>query len=380
MNAHPFTIAIPQADLDDLHARLARTRWTDDVEGAGWGYGVDLAYLKELVGYWQHSYDWRTHEAALNRLPQFIATVDGVAIHFVHARSANPNATPLLLTHGWPDSFHRFHKIIPMLADPQAHGGTAEDAFDVIVPSIPGFGFSERRAMTSSAVADLWARLMAETLGYERFAAAGGDIGSGVTMELALRHPERVSAIHVTDVGYPSGQEENPPLSAAEQQFAGFVQNWWFAEGAYAMLHMTKPQSLAVGLNDSPAGLLAWILSFVNTGAEANQAEAAFGGRDALLTNATIYWVTQTIGSSVRMYAEDARATWSGASQPAGRSSAPAGIALFPREAAFPREWAERSVNVQRFAAMPRGGHFAPLEEPELFVQEVRAFFGHYRI
>lgn len=369
----PFTINIPQATLDDLHIRLSRTRWTDDIKESRWSYGVNLAYVRELVNYWQDSYDWRKHESELNAFHQFKAEVGGVNIHFIHERGTGPNPTPIILTHGWPDSFYRFHKIIPMLTNPEQYGGRAEDSFDVIVPSVPGFGFSERTAMTSSAVADLWTRLMT-ALGYNHFVAAGGDVGSNVTKELALRHPQHVSAIHLTDVGYPTGQEDFSTMSEAEQQFAGFIQGWWFAEGAYAMLHMTKPQSLAVGLNDSPAGLLAWMLSFVNTGAANNEVEAAFGGRDALLTNTTIYWVTETIGSSVRMYAEEARAAWSQESSGQTRSSAPAAIALFPREAQFPREWAQRSVNVQRFTTMPRGGHFAPLEEPELFVEDLRAF------
>ncbi len=378
MTIQPFTIDISQADLDDLRTRLARTRWTDAVEGAGWSYGVDLTYLKELVNYWQHSYDWRKHESELNSFQQFKTAVDGVNIHFIHERGTGPNPTPIILTHGWPDSFYRFHNIIPMLTYPEQYGGSAEDSFDVIVPSIPGFGFSERTAMPGSAVADLWAKLMT-ALGYQHFVAAGGDVGSGVTKELALRHPQHVSAIHLTDVGYPTGQEDASTMSEAEQQFAGFIQGWWFAEGAYAMLHMTKPQSLAVGLSDSPAGLLAWMLSFVNTGADTNQVEAAFGGRDALLTNTMIYWVTETIGSSVRMYAEEARAAWGQQGGAETRSRAPAAIALFPREAQFPREWAERSVNVQRFTTMPRGGHFAPLEEPELFVEDLRTFLTDLR-
>jgi pimeloyl-ACP methyl ester carboxylesterase len=235
--------------------------------------------------------------------------------------------------------------------------------------------------MPSGSVADLWARLMSDVLGYERFAAAGGDVGSGVTKELALRHPVLVRALHLTDVGYPTGQESNPPLSAEEQEFAQFIQGWWFSEGAYAMLQMTKPQALAVGLNDSPAGLASWVLSFVNTGAAEHQVEAAFGGRDELLTNLMIYWVTETAGSAAQMYLEDAQAGWSqeAGQQATARSTAPAGIALFPREAQFPRAWAERSLNVQRFVTMPRGGHFAALEEQELFVEELRAFFGQYR-
>jgi pimeloyl-ACP methyl ester carboxylesterase len=252
MQPTPFTVNIPQATLADLHDRLARTRWTDAVAGSGWGYGVDIAYLKELVAYWRHTYDWREHEAAINAFKQFKATVDGVNIHFIHERGAGPNSTPLLLTHGWPDSFYRFHKVIPMLTNPAQYGGAPDDAFDVIVPSIPGYGFSERRRMTSSAVADLWARLMTETLGYNRFAAAGGDVGSGVTKELALRHPNLVSAIHLTDVGYPTGQEDASTMTEAEQQFAGFIQ------GRSATTRAPRPRSpddrTGVGMAAGTAG------------------------------------------------------------------------------------------------------------------------------
>lgn len=371
----PFKINVSQADLDDLQERLARTRWTDEVEGVGWDYGTSLSYMKELTDYWQHQYDWRQHEAELNKLAQFKTVVDGIGLHFIHERGQGPNPTPLILSHGWPDSFYRFHKIIPMLTDPEKYGGKAEDSFDVIVPSIPGFGFSDRKAMPSSAVADLWAKLMTNVLGYERFAAAGGDVGSRITTALALQHPNVVTAIHLTDVGYPTGQEDS--MTEAEQQFAGFIQGWWFSEGAYAMVHMTKPQTLAFGLNDSPVGWAAWVVSFINTGARENLIEEAFGGRDELLTNIMIYWVTQTAGSAARSYLEEARASYGheAGPQPEPRSDVPASIALFPREAQFPREWAERSLNVQRFTKMPRGGHFAALEEPELFASDLRESF-----
>ncbi len=312
----------------------------------------------------------------LNTLPHFKITIYGVEIHFVHVIGKGPNPTPLLLTHGWPDSFYRFHKIIPMLTDPAAHGGKAEDSFDLIVPSMPGFGFSERTAMSSSAVADLWAKLMTE-LGYERFAAAGGDVGSGVTLALSRQHPERLLGIHLTDAGYPTGQEEN--LSHAEQEFAGFIQGWWFSEGAYAMLHATKPQTIAFSLNDSPVGLASWILSFINTGAGEN-VEGAFGGRDELLTNIMIYWVTETGGSSARSYLADAQAAWGGDdSTNKTRSDVSTGFALFPREAKTPRDWVKRQANLVRFTEMPRGGHFAALEEPELFVRDLQEFFGQFR-
>ena len=376
MAIEPFTIDVPQATLEDLNERLARTRWTDDVEGAGWSMGANAAYLKELTDYWQQRYDWRKHEAELNALPQFKADIDGTNIHFVHVKGKGPNPTPIILTHGWPDSFHRFHKVIPLLTDPEAHGGRTEDAFDVVVPSIPGFGFSERKAMASSAVADLWAKLMTE-LGYERFAAAGGDVGSGVTLALSRQHPKRLIGIHLTDAGYPTGQEEN--LSEAEQAFAEFIQGWWFREGAYAMLQSTKPQTIAFSLNDSPVGLAGWILSFGSTGAGSddldNGIERAFGGRDELLTNIMIYWVTETGGSAARTYLAEAQGTEWGAPPPR-RSDVPAAFALFPREAPTPRDWVARQTNLQRYTEMPRGGHFAPLEEPELFVDDLREFFG----
>jgi epoxide hydrolase len=371
MTVKPFHIDVPQAVLDDLRERLARTRWTEPLEGAGWMYGVDQAYLKDLADDWQH-FDWRTQEAKLNAFAQFRADVDGVSVHFIHEKGKGPNPKPLILTHGWPDSFYRFYKIIPMLTDPARFGGDPNQSFDVIVPSIPGYGFSDRKPMSSSAVADLWAQLMTE-LGYSQFAAAGGDVGSGVTMALASQHPDRVTAIHLTDAGYPTGQEAD--LSEDEQQFAGFIGSWWFQEGAYAMLHMSKPQSLAHALNDSPVGLAAWIVSFINTGADEHEIDAAFGGRIELLTNLTIYWATETIGSSVRSYMEEAMASYGGGAA-TGRSSVPAGFALFPREAPTPRDWVARHVNLQHYTQMPRGGHFAALEEPQLFADELRSFLS----
>jgi len=377
MMINPFTIVIPQSTLDDLQDRLTRTRWPGADADAGWGYGTSLSYLHDLVDYWQHSYDWRTHEARINRFAQFTADIDGVRIHFIHERGGGTNPTPILLTHGWPDSFYRYHKIIPMLTDPESYSGTADDSFDVIVPSIPGFGFSSHAVMTSSAVADLWAKLMAE-LGYTSFIAAGGDMGTRITKALALQHPDVVMAIHLMDVDYPTGREDPSTMSEAEQAFARFIQGWWFSEGAYAMLQATKPQSLSFALNDSPVGLASWFVSFINTGAENHKIDDAFGGRDDLLTNLTIYWATQTAGSAARMYLEDARAAYAQQGEPK-RSDVPAAVAVFPREAQTPREWAERTLNVQRFTKMPRGGHFAPLEEPELFVEDLRVFIAEVR-
>jgi len=301
MNVQPFSINVPQAVLDDLHKRLARTRWPDEVDGAGWEYGVKRDYLKAYTDYWQNDYDWRKHEAELNQFAHFKADVDGVGIHFIHERGKGPNPTPIILTHGWPDSFYRFHKVIPMLTDPARFGGDPTLSFDVVVPSIPGFGFSDRKPMSQERVADLWVKLM-NGLGHDRFAAAGGDHGALVTMALGYKYPEVVTAIHLTDVGYPTGQEDFSALSPAEQEFASYIQSWWMQNGAYGMIQATKPQTLAYGLNDSPVGMAAWLMNLL--GGEFN----TLIDRDEQLTNTTIYWVTQTIGSAARIYYEGTHA------------------------------------------------------------------------
>lgn len=366
-NTEVFKVSVSQQVLDDLKSRLQNTRWPGEAEGSGWHFGTSEAYLKELVQYWLTSYDWRKQEAELNKYPQYIADVNGVRVHFQYIKGKGKNAKPLVLTHGWPDSYYRFHKLIPLLTE-------GEQSFDLVIPSIPGFGFSGKTAITSEAVADLWKELMTGNLGYDKFYAAGGDVGMSVTKALASKYPDVVSGVHFTDVGYPMGQEDPATMSEAEKQFAQFVQQWWYSEGAYAMVHATKPQSLAYGLNDSPSGLAAWILSFGNAGASPEILETAFGGRDALLTNIMIYWTTQTIATSMRMYKADAIAQWSGA-QPLQKSNVPAGVAVFPREAQFPKEWAERFVNVVSFRKMDEGGHFAALEVPDSFAAELRSFF-----
>src|SRR4051812_3115103 len=231
MTIQPFTIAVPQATLDDLGERLARTRWIDEAAGSGWTHGVDLGYMKELAHHWQHTYDWRKHEAALNTFAHFKADVDGVGIHFIHERGKGPNATPLLLLHGFPDSFYRYHKVIERLTDPAKYGGDPNTSFDVIVPSIPGTGFSDRITRAVDGNADLFAKLMTEVLGYERFVSAGGDAGSYITLSLARRYPELLIGIHLTDVGYPDQTTDFSILSPAELQMAQWVQRWYMEEG-----------------------------------------------------------------------------------------------------------------------------------------------------
>jgi epoxide hydrolase len=371
MNVQPFTINVPQEVLDDLQKRLARTRWTAEVEDVGWDYGTNVGYMKELVDYWQHKYDWRKHEAELNHFAHFKAEVDGVGIHFIHERGKGPNPTPIILTHGWPDSFYRFHKVIPMLTDPEKYGGQAEDSFDVIVPSLPGFGFSDRKPMSEGAVADLWVRLMRDVLGYDQFTAAGGDVGSIVTKHLAFKYPEIVTAIHLTDVGYPTGQEDFSTMSPAELEFAGFIQQWWFTQGAYAMIQSTKPQTLAYSLTDSPVGWAAWVMSFFAIGIPGEEIEKRFS-RDELLTNIMIYWVTETIGSAARSYYEGAHAASS--MQSGDRVEVPTAVAHCTFDAPLPREWAERNVNLQHYSEIP-AGHFAAWEAPEAFVNDLHANF-----
>lgn len=365
-NVTVFKVSVPEQVLVDLKNRLKNTRWPGEAEGSAWNFGTSETYLKDLVSYWLNTYDWRKHEAILNQYPQYIADVKGVKIHFQYIKGKGKNAKPLILTHGWPDSYYRFHKVIPLLTD-------GEQSFDLVIPSIPGFAFSEKVAMSNEAVADLWKTLMTENLGYEKFYAAGGDVGMGVTKALASKYPEAVAGVHFTDLGYPMGQEDPNTMTEAEKQFAQFVQQWWYSEGAYAMIQSTKPQSVAYGLNDSPVGLAGWILSFVNAGASPELIERALGGKEELLTNVMIYWVTQTISTSVRTYKVDAIAQWG--SQPLPKSNVPAGVAVFPREAQFPKEWANRFVNVVSFTKMKEGGHFAALEVPNVFAEELKGFF-----
>ena len=381
MSIQPFKIAIPQATLDDLRERLSRTRWPDEVEGAGWDYGTNLEYMKDLADYWQHEYDWRKHEAELNTFAHFKAEVDGLGIHFIHERGKGPRPMPIILTHGWPGSFCEMLKVIPRLTDPERHGGKAEDAFDVIVPSLPGYGFSDRptqRGVTSARIAAMWARLMTKELGYQRFAAQGGDWGSVVTEQLAVAHPDVVLGFHLNNIPYHHLFAKADNLSQEEQTYLEAAGRWQFAEGAYAMIQGSKPQTLAYGLHDSPVGLAAWIVDKFRSWSDcAGDVEKRFT-KDELLTTITLYWVTETINAANRLYYDSAHDFTS--PQHTGRSAVPAAIARFPKDILpAPREWAERWFNVQQWTAMPRGGHFAAMEEPELLVEDLRAFFRPLR-
>jgi pimeloyl-ACP methyl ester carboxylesterase len=365
-----FTPQTAPEVLADLRARLRATRWPDAPEDAGWSMGTDLAYLRELVAYWADGFDWPAQEAALNRLPRFRGPVGGLGIHFVHARAPGP-ALPLVLGHGWPDSFWRYTKVIPLLTEPGAHGADPADAFHVVVPDMPGFGYSDRLAvpLDSIAVADLWADLMGQ-LGYSRFGAAGGDVGSHVSRYLALNHADRVVAVHRTDAGLPAHVPDD--LTPEERDWLAGAAAWGATEGAYAAMHRTKPQTAAFGLTDSPVGLAAWIVEKLQSWSDRFRFT-----EDEILTNVTIYWLTATIGSSMRMYRANAAIP---PAQLARRVEVPSGFAIFQGDVVRPpRAWLERTANVVRVTEPARGGHFAAFEEPELYAQELREFFRPFR-
>ena len=384
MTVDRFEIRIPEETLDDLQERLRRTQWPDNpIAEADFRFGVDVSYLKSLVRHWIEHYNWRAQEATLNKFANFRAQVDDLRIHFIHERGRGPAPMPLLLTHGWPDSFARMLKVIPLLTDPAAHGGDLKDSFDVIVPSLPGYGFSEKpkQAGTTARIADYWAKLMTEKLGYERFAAGGGDIGSAVTQELAQQHPRKVIGVHLTDVPFQNWffyDGDRSKLSAEERKYFEAGEKWSEREGAYAIVQSTKPQMAACGLSDSPAGLAAWILSQFQAWSDCNGNLENRFTKDELLTHVMIYWVTQTISSSFLYYYEPQRGHLpQDMKKPV---EAPAGFAIFPKDLnPAPRVWAERFFDVRRWTEMPRGGHFAALEEPQLLVDELRAFFRPLR-
>ena len=378
----PFEIRVPDAVLDDLRERLARTRFPDQIPGSDWDYGTDGAYLEELCSYWRDKFDWRAQEARLNRFPQFTTEIDGQRIHFIHRRSPVEGALPLVLTHGWPGSVMEFAGIIDVLADPEAHGGRAEDAFHVICPSLPGYAWSgptRERGWDVRRVAEAWAVLM-ERLGYARYGAQGGDWGSVVTTQLALVDAAHLCGIHLNMVvaGPPQGVE-NPLEGLAPEEAQGLADMAEFQkhETGYQQIQGTKPQTLGVGLSDSPAGLAAWIVEKFRTWSDCGGDVESRFSRDDLLANITIYWVTQTINSSTRLYYETMK---SGRWGLADYVAVPTGCAIFPREIIRPpRRWAEACFNVVHWQSYDRGGHFAALEEPALLLEDVRSFFRPLR-
>ncbi len=373
----PFRIDVPQSVLDDLHDRLARTLWPDELPGVGWSYGIPVSYVKRLAEYWRSGYDWRQHEAALNEYPQFTTVIDGQNIHFLHVRSPEPDALPLVLTHGWPGSVAEFMRVIGPLADPRSHGGDPADAFHVVAPSIPGFGFSGPTRETGwdlLRVARAWAELMGR-LGYGRYGAQGGDSGAVISPELGRLAPDRVVGVHVNGaLGFPTfDPAEMAGLTEGERARLRVYAD--HDRAGYASIQATRPQTVAFGLHDSPAAQLAWIVEkFKEWTDPARDLPEDAVDLDQLLTDVTIYWVTRTAASSARLYKEGS-ARWG---MPVERSEVPHGVAVFPGDGGV-RRVAEREHNVIHWSEFGRGGHFAAMEVPDLLVEDVRAFFRKVR-
>lgn len=384
MDVSPFVVAVPDATLDDLRDRLARTRWIDGFGDSDWQLGVNRSYLMDLCEYWRTGFDWRAQEAALNAFDQCVAEIEGQPIHFVHVRSPDPDALPLLLTHGWPGSIFEYIKVLRPLAEPGA-SDEAPRSFHVVAPSIPGYGFSGPTTQLGwgpARIAGAFARLMSG-LGYQRYGLAGGDWGAIISTELARADGgQHVCGLHLTmPLGEPPPDGYSDVLTEADQRG---LDDWALHQAEGTVVHVainsTRPHTLAFGLNDSPAGLAAWLIdkyrSYSDCGGDV---ETAFT-RDELLTEVTTYWVTGTIASASRLYYERAAETRTLESG-RGRVEVPTGCAIFPRDVRrVPRPWAERVYgNIERWSEMPSGGHFPGLEEPDLLVRELRAFFAHRR-
>jgi pimeloyl-ACP methyl ester carboxylesterase len=386
-NVRRFEIHVDDAVLGDLGMRLAATRLPPDQGARGWDAGADPDYLRGLLEHWQTAYDWRAEERRLNRFEQFVATVDGADIHFIHGRGRGPRPLPLILTHGFPDSFTRFLKIIPLLTDPAAHGGHAEDAFDVVVPSLPWCAFSRehRHAGGLFKVHHTWHELMTGVLGYARYGAHGGDWGSTITEHIARSHAASVLGIHLTDVPFWHALKPPDDLEPEERDYLEKVGHFQEREGAYALIQGTKPQTLTDALNDSPIGLAAWLTEKFQCWSDCDGDIDRCFTRDEMLTNTMIYWVTGSIGGAMLpyydvMHAGPSRWISEGLKQKLGSDQVPAGFALFPGDLSRPpRAWAQRFFNVQRWSEFPRGGHFAALEQPEALVADIRDFFRPLR-
>jgi pimeloyl-ACP methyl ester carboxylesterase len=364
---HPFEVRVPDEVLDDLRRRLAATRLPDAVAGAGWDEGTDLDYLRKLLADWHDRFDWRAQERAINALDHYRTEVDGLSVHFVHQRGGGPEPLPLLMLHGWPGSFLQMAKILPLLTEP------GDASFHVVVPSLPGFGFSDRPAAPGVGAAGVAARLhqVMERLGYPRYLVRASDLGAGVALQLAARRPGAVVGLHLTGVSPDIDLDHLPPdLTPAEQHMVAGIRAFRADEAGYARVQETRPQSLAVGLNDSPAGLAAWVVEKYRAWSDCDGDVEARFTRNELLTQLTVYWATQTIGSSMRHYYENRRRP------PApGAVRAPIAVAAAPGDVyPTPREWFERRGPLAQFTDLPRGGHFLEHEEPELLAVDLRAF------
>jgi hypothetical protein len=367
----PFRVEIPQADLDDLQARLGRVRWPDELPGVEWSYGVPLDYVRELVDHWRSGFDWRAQEARLNAHPQFTTTIDGQRVHFLHVRSPEPDALPLVCTHGWPMSVFEYLDLIGPLSDPRAHGGDPADAFHLVIPSVPGVAFSgptTEPGWDTRRVARAWIELMAR-LGYERYGAHGNDSGSQISPEIGRYDRERVVGVHVTQVfSFPSGDPAGfADMTEEDMAAMKFLEEFTAGGGlAYNAYQSAQPQTLAYALQDSPAGWLAWVTQLFQRWVD----------RDYILANASAYWLTNTIGSSIRRYYTDAHAE-PGPTEP---TTAPTGVAIFAEDFQSIRRFADRDhTNVVSWNRYDRGSHFSPHDAPDLLLGDIRQFFRKLR-
>ncbi|MET3616262.1 pimeloyl-ACP methyl ester carboxylesterase [Rhizobium aquaticum] len=376
-----FRLAVPDGTLDDLHNRLRRTRWPQTYRSKPWAEGTEEGYLRDLCAYWANGYDWRAREAEINRLPQFVTKLGGRDLHFVHVKSPHPGAAPLLITHGWPGSFLEMRDLVPLLTDP----ADPQDAFNVVVPSIPGYGLSEAPAAPGTspeAIGSIFVSMM-ERLGYSRFFAQGGDFGATISCWIARRHADRLTGLHLNLLPgtlRPSRDDiDRQPLTTAEQRFVAASAQFAEDGSGYMHMHRTRPQTLAYGLTDSPVALASWIIEKFFAWSDCNGNLEQVIPRNLLLDNLTLYWVTNTIASSLRLYREHALAPL--LLNQGEKITTPTGYAVFPREISLPpREMLQRSFSdLRRYTEMPRGGHFAAMEQPNALAAEIKAFFRPLR-
>ena len=368
----PFSINTPQQILDDLKLRIKNTRWPDEIKDSGWIYGANLSYIKGLADYWINTFDWRKVEMEINSYPNFIADIDGYKIHFLHIKGKGKQSIPLIITHGWPGSFIEMMKLIPLLTNDE------NVSFDLVIPSVIGFGFSDKitkQGCNSAFVADLWHKLMNE-LGYKKYGAQGGDIGAGISTWLSLKHPENIIGLHLNYISgsYKPFIKENELVSDEVLKFQQYAGKWLAKEGSYAQQHSQKPITLAYGLNDSPIGLCAWIIEKFNGWSDNKGSIENIFCKDELLANVTLYWITQTIHSSIRIYNENSKTPLIFGENDFVK--VPVAFAKFPKELPTPpRSYIEKGFNIQRWTEMTSGGHFAAMEHPDLLAKDISDFF-----
>lgn len=376
MSIEKFQINISDEALTDLADRLKSTKWARSMDDAGWNLGTNKNFLKSFISYWRDSYDWKAQEKMLNEYPQFMSKIDDADIHFYHIKGKGPNPVPLILSHGWPDSFLRYQKIIPLLTDPERFDRSAKNSFDLIIPSLPGFGFStlpETKGISNAEIADLWKKLMVDELGYDKFGAIGGDMGSGVTRYLAYNYPEHIIGIHLTDVGIIRDLAfgNDATLSPEEKAYKQNAMQWISQEGGYMSIQSTKPQTLSYALSDSPVGLAAWILEKFYSWSDCDGNLEIRFTKDELLNNIMIYWLTNSVGGSIRMYYENTHSL-----PKLGKIEVPTGLAIFPKDVLIPpKSWVENNLNLIHWTEMEEGGHFTAMEAPEAFAKDVIRFY-----